>query len=254
MSKSAIITIIISVTVFIGGLVLLTSQNKSDPVDMDSYDVNSIIAPDDNNGNIGDHVRGSRDAKVFVIEYFDFSCPMCAQVEPIIEEYIEQQAGSVAFITRNYPVTSSHPNSVAAASAAEAAGLIKKPESLLSEPEMIERIESGLVDDTYFYEMTATLLKNQTVWYTVSADKRTDVIADLFSRIAPEVDKSEFVSLMGGTAVKAKIDFDLSLVKKHGVSATPSFYLDGTKLAINNIGSIETVLKPAVEAKLSSGE
>lgn len=251
MSKSAAITIAVFITIFVGGFIIFATQNTGDNVSLEDYDANSIIAPDANNGYIGDHVRGSKDAEAFIVEYFDFSCPMCAQVAPILEDYISEKDGAFAIIQRHYPVQSSHPNSFAASCATEAAGLIKKPESMLADEEVASRISAGIIDDTFFFEMNDTLLKNQTVWYTVSADKRTDVIVDLFSRIAPEASTDEFLAHMGSEAVKSKVNFDFNLGKQQGVTGTPSFFLDGVKLEVNNIGSLETVLKPAVEAKLA---
>ena len=254
MSKSAAITIAIFVVVFLGGFVLINSQKTTDNINYDDYDASTFIEPSADNGHIGDHYLGSRDAKAVLVQYFDFSCGMCAQSHTTLEDYIAEKGENVAIIMRNYPIQSSHPNSFAAASAAEAAGFIKKSDSVLASEETQSQIAKGLIDDTYYFEMVGTLLKNQTVWYTASASARTDIIADLFTRIAPEADIDEFLAHMGSSEVKDKVNFDFAIGNHQGVTGTPAFLLNGEHLTINNLSAIETVLKPAVEAILTSPE
>jgi len=250
MSKTAAILISIFVAAFIGVVIFLSVQNDPDTTDLGSYDASRIIPGDDNNGNIGDHVLGSRDADVFLVEYFDFSCPMCAQVNTILADYVEEKAGTVAVISRNFPIQKIHPNSIAAASAAEAAGLIKKPASLLENEQIKAQLAAGLIDDSYYFEMTDALFKNSNLWASANANVRTSVFTDLFRRIAPEADLDEFLSHMSSDAVKAKINFDLNLGRLQGVSGTPAFFIGGDKINIKNMSEINSVLKPAIEDKL----
>jgi len=250
MSKTAAILISIFVAGFVGVIIFFSVQNDPDTTDLGSYDASRIIPGDENNGNIDDHVRGSRDAEVFLVEYFDFSCPMCAQVNTILTDYVEDKAGTVAVISRNYPIQKIHPNSIAAASAAEAAGLIKKPAPLLEDEEVKAQLTTGLIDNSYYFEMSDALFKNSNLWASANANVRTSVFTDLFRRIAPEASIDEFLSLMSSDAVKAKINFDLDLGRLQGVSGTPAFFLDNDKLKVGNMSEITSVLKPAIETKL----
>jgi len=252
MSKASAITIGIVIAVFVGFLVVLGLQKNN--IDYSVYDTNSIIPGDANNGNIADHVRGPKDAKIFLVEYADFSCPMCAEANPLIEQYLEEKSGQVALIFRDSPVQSSHPNSVAAASAVEAAGFIKKSASALTDPDTATKISAGYLDDTYYFEMMDILFKNRTVWWTVDSSVRNDTFVDLFRRAAPEASVDEFLSLMGSEQIKAKVNFDLGLGKHQGVTGTPTYYLDGEKLPISTLADIDGVLKPAIEAALKSSE
>ena len=250
MSKASAITIAIIASVFVGFLVILGINKTTDTTDYSIYDTAHPIAADDNNGQIADRVRGNRDAKFFLVEYADLSCAMCGEANPIIESYLEDKNGEVALIFRNYPVQASHPNAIAAASAAEAAGFIKKPASALEDEATKAKIATGFLDDTYYFEMLDLLFKNRTVWWAVDPSIRNDTFVDLFRRIAPEANVDEFLAHMGSDQVKAKINFDLGLGRYQGVTGTPSYFLDNQKLDIPNITAIDSVLKPAIEAKL----
>lgn len=65
-----------------------------------------------------DHIRGNRNAKVFLVEYSDFECPFCARFHPTMEQVIEEYGDDVGWEYRHYPL-SFHPNAQAAAEASE---------------------------------------------------------------------------------------------------------------------------------------
>jgi Na+/H+ antiporter NhaA len=67
-----------------------------------------------------DHVRGSIDAPVTVVEYGDFECPYCGQAEPVVRELL-RDFGDVRYVWRHLPLNDVHPRAQLAAEAAEAA-------------------------------------------------------------------------------------------------------------------------------------
>ena len=69
-----------------------------------------------------DHLKGSLDAPVVLVEYGDYECPHCQEVHPILWELKERMGDRVAFIYRHFPISSQHPHAAMAAEAAEAAG------------------------------------------------------------------------------------------------------------------------------------
>jgi protein-disulfide isomerase len=69
----------------------------------------------------GDHVRGSPDADIVIIEYGDFQCPYCARAHPTLAGLQKQYGERIALVYRHLPL-SMHPYAEAAAEAAEAAG------------------------------------------------------------------------------------------------------------------------------------
>jgi protein-disulfide isomerase len=77
------------------------------------------LAPLDENA---DHVRGAP-AGHLIIEYGDYQCPYSRQAFHAIERVEQQLGGTIRFAYRHFPLTGIHPYALAAAAAAEAAGL-----------------------------------------------------------------------------------------------------------------------------------
>ncbi len=50
-----------------------------------------------------DHVRGSRDADVYLIEYSDFHCEYCGMFHDTIEQVLQKYGGRVAWVYRHTP-------------------------------------------------------------------------------------------------------------------------------------------------------
>lgn len=66
-----------------------------------------------------DHVKGSRDADVFIIEYSDFECPFCASFHSTADQAVEEYDGKVAWVYRHFPLDSIHSKARPAAAASE---------------------------------------------------------------------------------------------------------------------------------------
>jgi len=66
-----------------------------------------------------DHMRGSRSAEVYIIEYSDFECPYCASFHPTAMEAVDEYGGKVAWVYRHFPLDSIHPKARPAANASE---------------------------------------------------------------------------------------------------------------------------------------
>jgi len=72
-----------------------------------------------------DHIQGSANAPVTLVEYGDYECPYCAQAY-IITKVVQERLGSkLRFVFRNFPVTKLRPNSYQVALAAETAAAQK---------------------------------------------------------------------------------------------------------------------------------
>ena len=69
-----------------------------------------------------DHVVGSLEARVTVIEYADFECPICAATEPAVRQLLKLYGGGIRFVFRHFPIEDAHPHALLASEAAEAAG------------------------------------------------------------------------------------------------------------------------------------
>ena len=69
-----------------------------------------------------DHVRGSAEAAVTLVEYGDFQCPYCGEAYPVVRELQERFGDQLRFVFRHMPLADLHPRAPFAAEAAEAAG------------------------------------------------------------------------------------------------------------------------------------
>ena len=69
-----------------------------------------------------DHVMGSVDAEVTVVEYGDFECPSCVGAEPAVRQLLALYGPRLRFVFRHFPQEDAHPHALLAAEAAEAAG------------------------------------------------------------------------------------------------------------------------------------
>ena len=77
--------------------------------------------------NIGtDHIRGSINASINIVEYGDYECPYTGMAYPIVKEIMKQFNTKVYFVFRNFPLIDIHPHAQHAAEAAEASAAQNK--------------------------------------------------------------------------------------------------------------------------------
>lgn len=222
MSRNTWIIFIVICVAILGGLIFLSRQDRAD---VGEVNTNSIVAASEANGNIGDHVYGSTEGKVLLIEYGDFQCPACASAYPILKEIKEEYKDDLTFIFRNNPITQIHPNAKAAAAAAEAAGLQGK-----------------------YWEMHDALYEQQSDWENASIDERLPLFVAMAEAIGVE-DIDKFKRDIESEAVNSKINFDLSLGRKDNVSGTPTIFLDQEKLE-SDVWANKEAFKAKVEEAL----
>ncbi len=66
-----------------------------------------------------EHIIGSATAPIVLIEYSDFQCPYCQMIYPTLKKIVSESNGQIAWVMRNYPLVSIHPQAKPAALAAE---------------------------------------------------------------------------------------------------------------------------------------
>ncbi|HET8883869.1 MAG TPA: thioredoxin domain-containing protein [Candidatus Saccharimonadales bacterium] len=199
MSKTVWIIFAAVCVLLLGTLVALSNGKK---VDVSNVNTGEVQTATEQSGNIADHVFGNADSKVILVEYGDFQCPGCGGAHPTVKALSEKYEDEIAFVFRNFPLTSIHPNALAAAAAAEAAGL------------------QGM-----YWEMHNKLFENQDAWSNISATDRTEFFANYAKELGLDVET--FKTDLASEAVSKKISFDMALGKKAGATGTPAFYLNG---------------------------
>ncbi len=69
-----------------------------------------------------DHVQGPSTALVTLVEYGDYQCPFCGNIQPVIKKLQKHYGNQLRFVFRNFPQVRVHAYAQRAAEAAEAAG------------------------------------------------------------------------------------------------------------------------------------
>jgi protein-disulfide isomerase len=142
-----------------------------------------------------DHVRGSRDAAVTLVEYGDYECPFCAAAHPIVNNILRLHHDDLLFAFRNFPLTEIHPHAETAARLAEAAGLEGK-----------------------FWQMHDAIYSNHD-YVRIGNFLPIAEMAGLELRRLAEVSRDE------GITERLREDF-MSGVRS-GVNGTPTFFING---------------------------
>ncbi len=199
MTRTRWIVFVVLCVAVLGGLVMLS---KKDNVDVSGQDPMKVV--DGTSTSIGDHTFGKTDAKVVVTEYADFQCPACGAAHPQIKTIRELYKDTVLFVFRNFPLTTIHPNALAASTAAEAAGLQGK-----------------------FWEMHDKLYETQDDWSSIDSAKRTDVFAGYAKDLGLNVE--QFKTDLSDSRVSDKISRDRALATRLNVDSTPTVYVGDEK-------------------------
>jgi protein-disulfide isomerase len=144
-----------------------------------------------------DHVQGSEDAPVTLLEYGDYECPYCGAAYPIVKEVQKRAGKELRFVFRNFPLGNMHPHATLAAEAAEVVGALGK-----------------------FWEMHDTLYEHQ------HALTEPDLV-----RYAQGlgVDSGKFTTELRRPDYAERVREDFASGVRSGVNGTPTFYINGVR-------------------------
>jgi protein-disulfide isomerase len=205
----------------------LVANSKKDSIDVSKLDGTKVIT----SGIETDHVFGNKDAKVVLVEYGDFQCPGCGGAYPKLKVLKETYKDEMAFVFRNFPLTTIHPNALTAASVAGAADKQGK-----------------------FWDMHNLLYENQSAWENLSVSQRGDAFKNYATQIGLNVDT--FLTDLSSADVAKKISSDRALGAKMKVDATPTIFLNGDKMPSDVVNDLTqkdgTLLKQKIEAAIKA--
>lgn len=222
MSGKAWAVFAIIIAAIFGGVIWNNNQARLDISDITKEASMAIRQAEERNGNIGDRVKGNPQAKVVLIEYGDFQCGPCKSVHPSLKEAVQKYPEHVALIYRNFPISSSHPNARAAAAAAEAAGQQGK-----------------------YWEMHDLIYDRQDQWSSAQANERNAIFTDYAKQLG--LNEQQFTDDMAKPEVTKKINFDTALARLNQVQGTPTIFLNGETLKLNDTSSITTAVEEALK-------
>jgi protein-disulfide isomerase len=144
-----------------------------------------------------DHISGSADGLIRLLEYGDYECPFCAEVQPIVKEIQRRLGDDLFFAFRNFPLTNIHPHAEHAAEAAEAAGTQKN-----------------------FWGMHDTLFENQG---SLDDDDLAEYAAGL------GLDETRLIREVTASVYAPRIREDFKSGVRGGVNGTPTFFINGER-------------------------
>lgn len=142
-----------------------------------------------------DHIAGSSDAKVTIVEYGDYQCPYCGEAYPILKRIQKDYGSKLRFVFRNFPLTDMHPHAEFGAETAEAAGALGK-----------------------FWEMHDFLYEHQ------SSLGNQDFFFDYAKKLG--LDREKIKESVSKRAFAERIREDFMSGVRSGVNGTPSFYIN----------------------------
>ena len=75
-----------------------------------------------------DHVRGNRDADIYILEFSDTECPFCKRFHDTMNQVINEYDGEVAWVYRHFPLAQLHPTAPRESEALECANELGGPD------------------------------------------------------------------------------------------------------------------------------
>jgi Na+/H+ antiporter NhaA len=144
-----------------------------------------------------DHVRGSNEALVTLVEYGDYECPYCGQAEVVIRELLDSFGDELRYVWRHLPLNDVHPNAQMAAEAAEAAA-----------------------GQGRFWEMHDEVLAHQDALTPRELGRYAEELGLDLERFWDELRSREHAE---------RVAEDVASADASGVAGTPSFFINGRR-------------------------
>lgn len=91
-----------------------------------------------------DHIRGSIDAPIKIVEYSDLECPFCQEFHGTMKQVMEEYGDQVAWVYRHFPLTNIHPEAKNAAEASECVAELAGEEAFWDYTDQIFENQSAL--------------------------------------------------------------------------------------------------------------
>lgn len=205
--------ILLAIVIILGGIYWANSNHS-----------NSKSTSSQSSNQPTSHIEGQGKDGITLVEYGDYECPYCADYSTVVKQVAAEYNSEIYFQFRNLPLSQIHPNAFAAARAAEAAALQGK-----------------------FWPMHDELYANQSDW--VNSSNPVSIFEGYAKTLGLNI--SQYNSAYNGSEVNNEINADIAVFDKTGQEmATPTFFLDGTKITpVLTTSSFEKIINAEILKK-----
>ena len=172
-----------------------------------------------------DHVSGPENAPVTLLEYGNFECIHCGRAYPVIKQVRELLADNLRFVFRHFPTVQTHPHSLRAAEAAEAAASQQK-----------------------FWQMHDELFRHQTALEDRDFSRYARRIGLNVEKFTHDMTENTFLR-------QIEADYQRSLFDEH-VTGTPTIYINDIRYtgATNLEGLLQAIKQADTEGRIQLPE
>lgn len=154
------------------------------------------------------YFKGPEDAQVVLVEFSDFQCPACALFQPMLQTF-SLKFPNLKIVYKHFPLPQ-HPQGKPAALASMAAG-----------------------EQDAFWEYHDKLFENQ-----------NQLNEELYIQLAKDLglDEKKFKSDMESERIRQYVEADIKAGQSAGVNSTPTFFLNGRLLQLNQVTDLEKAI------------
>ena len=220
-NKAFLIVILVTSVLLFGGIFLFTKNGTTTP---STTKVNeALLVPKDaivTSGFVnGAYLPASSSATLTLVEFGDDECPACGVYNPFVKQLLTDFAGKINYVFRNYPLPQ-HANAQVSSDAVEAAGLQGK-----------------------YWQMHDRIYDTQGDWSNLTDPK--DIFVGYAKDLGLNVNK--FTTDLSSSKVKDLVQNDVNDGNTIGITETPTFFLNGQKIALaGTYDQLKTLVQQAL--------
>lgn len=169
--------------------------------------------------------RGRKDATVTLVEFSDFECPYCQRLTAMLEKEIIPNDPDLKVVFRNFPLPM-HPWAEQAAEIATCA---------------------EMQSDTVFWKLHDYLFSNQRDITPTNVSEKLFAVADA----EPGIKHDVFHACVDEALTMGPVSKDVEIGKRFGVRATPTIFLNGSKVeGVRDAAQLKELIESARAGKL----
>jgi protein-disulfide isomerase len=211
---------VLAVAIALAGVLMLRSDDHTKKTETS----NSFYSYTPPPGATPPHAVGPETSAVTLEEFGDYQCPPCRAMFPEVKKIENDYRDQIRFVFRQNPLPQIHRHAIAAAHAAEAAGLQNR-----------------------FWAMHDKLYENQETW--AAADDPRPMFIEYARTMGLDVDR--FTKDMLSQEVDDRLVEDHKRAAALGVVGTPTFFLNGQELKAATGGVTPVDIRAALDKALN---